>query len=278
MSERRSTVPNQRRIRSVSNALAALRVLAANPDGVGVTQLAIGLGIGKSSAHLLLATLAAEDFVSRAPDGRYVLGIGAFEVGTAAGGVAAPGGPLTQELRSLAEASSEAVSLAALSGSDAILVQRIESASMLRAEIQVGTRMPLHASASGKLLLSEMPRERALRLFPEATLPVLTSHSIRTRSELCMALDEIRERGYAWNSEEYVEGISGVAVGVRDSTGEVVLALSIAGPTHRFQPSEWVERTLDCAARMTGILCTLRPGTVWPTRLDVASGSEWAQG
>jgi DNA-binding IclR family transcriptional regulator len=266
MDENRSTMSNKpgRRIASVSNALRVLRALAAHPEGVGVTQLAQLIGVGKSSAHLLLVTLADQNFVVQSPDGRYELGLAAFEVGAAAGGVASPGGPLTPGLRELADKSGEAVSLAAASGADAIIVQRIESASVLRAEIRVGTRMPLHSSASGKFLLSAMPRQRVDRIYPSETLPQVTERSIRTKSALYAQLDEIRSLGYAWNEDEYTEGITGVATGVTDATGSVVFALSVAGPTHRFRPDDWIAETLRTADRMSHILRSFAAVTVAP--------------
>lgn len=263
-------MPNGRRIGSVSNALRVLRLLAASPEGIGVTELALRMGIGKSTAHLLLQTLAADDFVVQRPDARYQLGMGALEVGAAAGGVAATGGPLTEELHALADASSEAVSLAAASGQDAIIIQRVESASVLRAEIQVGTRMPLHASASGKLLLAQMPLERVLRLFPDEHLPGVTDHTLENRAELLDQLEEVRRRGYAWNDDEYTEGVSGVAAGVRDATGSTVFALSIAGPTHRFVPQQWIDELRASADRMTAVLLRLGPAVAYPAGCGVA--------
>lgn len=248
-----------RRIASVANALRVLRVLAEHPAGVGVTQLAGLIGVGKSTAHLLLATLGDQEFVVQSPDGRYQLGLAAFEVDAASRGVASSGGPLTPALRELADRSGEAVSLASAAGRDALIVQRIESASILRAEIRVGTRMPLHSSASGKYLLASMPDERVDRLYPEEQLPPVTAHSVRTKSALRAQLAEARSRGYARNDDEYTVGISGVATGVIDATGSAVFALSIAGPTHRFRPEDWIDDMFRTADRMSQVLRGLAP-------------------
>jgi DNA-binding IclR family transcriptional regulator len=259
-------MPNSepRKIASVINALRALRVLADHPDGIGVTQLAHAIGVGKSSAHLLLVTLLDQDFVVQSSSGRYRLGLAAFEVGAAAGGVAAPGGPLTPALRELADQSWEAVSLAAASGRDALIVQRVESASVLRAEIRVGTRMPLHSSASGKYLLASMPEERLDELFPEEDLPAVTPYTIRTKTLLREQLAEVRERGFARNDDEYTVGISGLATGVVDGTGAVAYALSIAGPTHRFRPDDWIEPMRATADAMSKVLRGLAPAVSLP--------------
>ena len=260
-----------RRIASVSNALRVLRVLAERPQGVGVTELAQLVGVGKSTAHLLLVTLADADFVGQGDDGRYRLGLGAFEVGAAAVEVAAPGGPLTPLLRDLADRSGEAVSLATDSGRDAIIVQRFESASVLRAEIRLGTRMPLHSSASGKYLLAWMPDERIDALFPGDELPAVTPHSIRSKQVLREQLVEVRRQKYARNDDEYTVGISGVATGVTDANGHVAFALSLAGPTHRFKCEDWIDDLTGTAAAMSEMLEGLAPPSVRAAR-KTASG------
>ena len=251
-----------RRIASVSNALRVLRVLSEHPQGVGVTELAQLVGIGKNTAHLLLVTLADDDFVQQAEDGRYRLGLAAFEVGTAAVEVAASGGPLTPLLRALADRSGEAVSLAIASGRDAIIVQRFESASVLRAEIRLGTRMPLHSSASGKYLLARMSDDRVDALFPGDELPAVTPHTIRSKTLLRIQLAEIRGQGCARNDDEYTLGISGVATGVTDANGEVAFALSLAGPTHRFRCDDWIQELTGTAAAMSEVLEGLAPRRV----------------
>ncbi len=251
-----------RRIASVGNALRALRALAEAPDGLGVTRLAKQIGIGKSSAHLLLATLADDNFVTQDQDGRYRLGLGAFEVGIMAGGIAAAGGPLTPLLQALADSCGEAVSLAQASGRDAIIVQRIESVSILRAEIQVGTRMPLHASASGKYLLAQLPRERLDALYPANQLPEVAPGTIRSKTALLRQLKAAREQGYARNDEEYTQGVSAVATGVVDANGVTAFALSIAGPTHRFQALDWVGELMNSAKAMSEVLEQLSPVAV----------------
>ena len=263
--------PTGRRIASVSNALQVLRVLAERPSGVGVTELAQLVGVGKSTAHLLLVTLADDNFVAQGEDGRYRLGLGAFEVGAAAVELAAPGGPLTPLLRGLADRSSEAVSLATHSGRDAIIVQRFESASVLRAEIRVGTRMPLHSSASGKYLLACMPDERIDVLFPEDELPAVTPHTIRSKQLLREQLAEIRRTTYARNDDEYTMGISGVATGVTDANGDVTFALSLAGPTHRFQCDDWIQELRHTAAGISEVLAGLAPRFALSTAPDRGS-------
>lgn len=244
---------NPRRVKSVSNALRLLAQLAGSPEGLGVSDLAARLDLGKSTVHLLLATLSDHGFVERQEAGNYRLGIAAFEIGTAVPESSRFGGALAAPMRRLADLSGESVSLAIHRGRDAIIVQRFESAAILRAEIRIGTRMPVHSCGSGKIFLAELTRDELDALFPTDTLPRVTRYTIRRKSALLRQLAEVKQHGYATNDEEYTDEVRGIATGVRDRQGRIVAALSIAGPIPRFRPSEWLDELTKAADRMSPI-------------------------
>lgn len=243
---------------TVTAALTVLRALADYPDGARITELAERFGLGKSTVHLLLASLVDQGFAERTADSRYRLGLTAFEVGSAVPDAARFGGALTGPMQRLADLSGEAVSLAIVRGREAIMVQRFETAYVLRAEIRVGTRMPLIGCASGKFLLAHMSDEAVDTLYPKEKLPRVTAHSVRTKTELRAMFPAIREHGYAVNENEYAEGIAGIATGVAGADGEYVAALSVAGPTNRFDGDRWVEPLRKAATAMSNILAGRR--------------------
>jgi IclR family acetate operon transcriptional repressor len=222
---------------------------------MGVSDLSQVLGFGKSTVHLLLRTLVGEGFVERAPNSsKYRLGLGAFEIGVAAVEQLGYGLKPTPLLERLADETTEAVSLAVLSGDSALLVQRFESSHILRADIRPGTRMPLHGSASGKILLTGMSDEDIDRLYPSDELPASASKTIRTKSRLKIELAGVREYGWATSIDEYADGVAATAAGVRDHAGRIVAALSLAGPTARFDVHRWVDRLLEVAAEVSKLL------------------------
>jgi DNA-binding IclR family transcriptional regulator len=251
--------------RTSSTAAAALRVLrmlAEYPGGARISDVAEFLGSGKSTAHLLLATLVEQGFAERTEESRYRLGITAFEVGSAVPEAVRFGGALVGPMQALADLSGEAVSLAIVRGRDAIIVQRFETRHILRAEIGIGTRMPLLSCASGKFLLAHMSDAEVDALYPDEDLPHVTRNSIRTRTRLRAMFPAIREQGYAVNEEEYAEGISGLGTGVRGPGGGYLAALSLAGPTSRFTVANWVDPLLSAAAEMDILLA----GSTAPAR------------
>jgi len=243
---------------TVATALRVLRLLAEHPDGMGITEVARALDMSKSKGHLMLATLLEQDFAERTADSRYRLGLTAFEVGSAVPDAARFGGDLIAPMRTLADLCGEAVSLAVPRNRDAIMIQRFETKHVLRAEIGVGTRMPLISCASGKFLLAHLPEDQVDSLYPDEVLPHVTVHSIRTKTQLKTTFPEIRRLGYALNDEEYAEGISGIATGVADGRARYVAALSVAGPSSRFRAEQWIEPLSEAAHTMTELLSSRR--------------------
>jgi DNA-binding IclR family transcriptional regulator len=239
---------------TVAAALRVLRLLAEHPAGMRISEVSRTMGMGKSTAHMLLSTLVEQDFVERTEGSVYRLGLTAFEVGSAVPDAARFGGVLIAPMQALADLSGEAISLAVVRGRDAMIIQRFETRHILRAEIGVGTRMPLLSCASGKFLLAQMPEEQVDVLYPEESLPRVTVNSVSTKTELKAMFPGIREAGYAVNDDEYAEGISGIGTGVADAGGDYVAALSIAGPTSRFRGDQWVEPLAEAAHKMSALL------------------------
>lgn len=254
----------ERTLSTVGNAIRALTVLA-DRGPLRLTVLAGELQLGKSTVHLLLQTLRDHGMVDYAPaTGTYSVGLRVFELGATAIEQGGYGARLVSPMEELARRCNESVSLGVLNAGSVLIVQRIESPEILRADIRPGTRMPLHASASGKALLATMPDAEVDRLLPESSLPAPTRMTHCHRDELFAEIGLIRERGYAKQTEEFVEGISAVATPVFASGGRSLAALSIADPSSRFDEANWSSLLL-LVARSMSELCGYR-----------TQGGEWA--
>ncbi len=230
----------QRRSRSVERALTLLLAVAQHREPIGVSDLARQTGLSKSTVHLSLQTMRQFGFVEQ-EDGsdRYLLGLQAAQLGAQALDVSPVVSWVAPGMRRLAERSGEAVSLGIRADRAVVFVKRYETAHRLGTSITVGSQMPMHASASGKCLLSGLPDGEIEELYPDDVLPSQSTNTIRARSALFDELAEVRKRGYAFNTDEFVDGISAAAIPVH--LGErVVAALSIAGPTTRFQAEDWL--------------------------------------
>jgi DNA-binding IclR family transcriptional regulator len=247
----------ERTLSTVGNAIRALTVLA-DRGPLRLTALAGELQLGKSTVHLLLQTLRDYGMVDYAPaTSTYSVGLRVFELGATAIEQGGFGARLVGPMEELARRCNESVSLGVLNAGSVLIVQRIESPEILRADIRPGTRMPFHASASGKALLATMADAEVDQLLPESLLPASTRMTHRLRDELFAEIRLIREQGYAKQTEEFVEGISAVATPVLAAGGRALAALSIAGPSSRFDEARWSADLLPAARHMSE-LCGYR--------------------
>lgn len=219
-------------IQSVTTALRVLQAFTHRERVLGVSELARRLGIGKSTAHRMLTTLAADGFIIQTSDGRYRLGMKLWELGNQV----VHGLELREvahgSVEALRQRTGEAVHIGVLDGTDVVYVDRFESESTQRLFTRLGTRMPAHATSSGKVLLAFGPQQHVERVCAGG-LVRLTARTITTRGGLHSALDRVRTQGYAESIEEAEKGVTSVGAPVFDFQGQVIAGLSVAGPSTR---------------------------------------------
>ena len=182
-------------VQSVDRALGILEVLARVGEA-GVTEIAGELGVHKSTAFRLVATLEAHRLVEQTVDrGRYRLGVGVLRLA----GATTARLDLVQEARpicrKLAADTGETVNIAVLSESSALYLDQVAGSSALQPHNWVGQHIPLHATSNGKVLLSGLDAAALDRLLP--TLPSYTPQTITRKAALRAELDRVREQGYA---------------------------------------------------------------------------------
>ncbi|MEU3980895.1 IclR family transcriptional regulator [Streptomyces sp. NPDC026672] len=223
-----------RRVKAVDHAVDVLQAIARASHPVGVSDLARRTGLSKASVHHLLATLESRRLVMRDEEtARYRLGWGLYELGTGVvrdvdlSRVARP------FLDKLAVQTGESVLLGILDDDSVLYLDRGEPPAGLRMVANAGRRGPLHATASGKALL-------AFAADPELVERVLsepqhryTKTTIVEPARLRQELAQVRQQGYATCWQEREVGLCSLAVTLRDYTGAVVGALTVAGPATR---------------------------------------------
>lgn len=215
-------------------ALRAIRLLKAfseqHPEQT-LVELQLAAKLSKTTAHRLLGALESEGLVERnAGTGDYRLGPGALALGA----VARSGGGLQERLRPVLEAlaaeSGETVTLEVETGGEMLIVEEVAGGHLISASANVGTRWPMHATSTGKILLASAPRLRSGLGFP---LRAYTPNTITTESAMDEELSRTQEQGFAVVIGELEEGYSAVAVPVHDPFGTLAGAVSIGGPSGR---------------------------------------------
>lgn len=237
---------------AVARAAAILRALGNGQPDASLTDLARELGLHKSTAHGILATLAAHDLVARdRATRRYRLGPAMVALGRAAGDRHNLGMLARPYLRRLCRLSGETVTLHLRDGGGSVILVSEESPHQLKVTAPPGHRMPPFAGAVAKVL--QAFAGSSIRRLP-ASLPAYTArtitHSMRFRQEL----ERVRRAGVAYDDMEYLPGVRAVSAPVREGTGEggeAVAALSIVGVAVRVSPDRLrrLARPLRSAAR-----------------------------
>ena len=205
----------------------------------GVTEVAEQLGIAKSSAHALLVSLAGVGLLSSTNQSRYRLGWRFLDLGETLKASLNLRGTALPLMRALVAQHRETVQLAILDRGRVLFVERLEGTHPVRfAGAPIGARWPAHASATGKVLLAVRPRGEVARIASVEGLRAMTPNTVTDLDRLHDELEQVRRAGYAYDVEESVPGVSGVAAPVRLERGMTVAALSIAVPTSRFRTHE----------------------------------------
>jgi DNA-binding IclR family transcriptional regulator len=219
-------------VQSVDRALTILSLLAERGD-LGVTEIAQGLGVHKSTAFRLVATLERHDIVSQTEDrGKYRLGVGVLRLA----GATRVRLDLVQESRpvttGLAAKVGETVNIVVLSGHEALYLDQVAGPSALQMHMWAGQRVPLHATSNGKVLLAfAVAGTSAVHL--QDPLTRFTDRTIATVAQLEAELDVVRARGYATAVDELERGLTAVAAPIYGIDGHVVASVSASGPSFR---------------------------------------------
>jgi IclR family KDG regulon transcriptional repressor len=226
--------PDRELLNSVRNAARVLRAFSAAGEELGITELSRRLGLGKSTVHRLVSTLAAERLLDRgtAP-GRYRLGLGLYERGTTVSEHVDLHQAALPVLTTLRHETGEMVHVAVLDGLEVVYVERLESYHMMPVFRQVGHRLPAHWTSSGKVLLAALPpADLAIRL-QDWKPTAVTKRTITDKQRLLAELHQVAQRGWATNIEEGHAGVMSVGAPIRGRDGRVIAAVSVVGDSAR---------------------------------------------
>ncbi len=246
-------VPETRRtLSSVQNAARLLKTFTSLDRELGVTELAHRLGLGKSTVHRLLATLAEEQLIEQDPvSGRYRLGLAVHELGAAASTATDLHAAALTPMSVLRARTGETVQIAVLDGREVVYVERLDSPNTLALFLEVGRRNDAHVTGTGKCLLSFLDEATLDRMLDGWELRAQTPSTITDPLALKKELARSRRRGYATNLHESEVGVISVAGPIRDGHNRVIASMSVAGPAERMEPV--MERTTQAVVEACAV-------------------------
>lgn len=198
-----------------------------------LTEVATRADLPTSTARRLIGELVTWGGLERLPDGRHFrIGIRLWRIGSLALQQRVLSEAALPFMQDLCEASQENVQLAVLDNGEALCIEKISSQRAVPTATRVGGRLPLHATAVGKVLLAASPPQFRRDLVA-AGLPVFTRHTIVQPGRLAATLAAVAKDGVAYSFEEMTLGAVSVAAPVHDRSGILQGALGIVTHSHR---------------------------------------------
>ncbi len=228
-----SGIPTNMRLLMVLEAVAKAGV-PLTPTEVNAT-----LGLPKPTVHRLFHTLETEGFLQRDLDGRsYAPGqrirrlsvnvLSSLRVRTARLAI----------LNRVAEEIGETCNIATPDRDAMVYLDRVETKWPLRIQLPVGTAVPFHCTASGKMYLSTLKSSHQDRYLASARLERRTPRTMVDPAALKREIEEIKVRGYSADDEEFMTGMTAVAVPIRDEQSRLLSTLSVHAPIQRVSLEE----------------------------------------
>jgi DNA-binding IclR family transcriptional regulator len=200
-------------------------------------ELARRLQAPRTTVFRLLSTLEQMGFVERTPDGRnYRLGMAVLRLGfeyLASLELTELGQPL---LARLCDDLRYACNLVVRDGRQIVYVAKVSPPALLSSAINVGARLPAHATVLGRILLEDLSLAELRALYPEDRLEIFSENTPRSVRELFEMVQSDRERGYVLGEGFFESSISTIAAPVRDHSGRVIAALGATIPSAHIAP------------------------------------------
>ncbi len=233
-----------------------LCAFSATDPRLSLRELSERVDLPKATVHRLAGSLVASGFLAHREDGRYSLGLKLSELGAAARAELDVVHVCSSAMDALAEATRETVLLAVADWASlelTIVASRV-SPQTLSVVPMTGQHQAMPPGAPGKALLLGLPPADAERFLKRLPLPALTSKTHTDRARLAEEIGEARSVGYAIAEDEYLDGVSGVAVPVMFEGGRPRAAIGVTGPSARM--AGHLEQIGRLALKLTA---TLRP-------------------
>lgn len=216
---------------SVKKAFKILHTIADSSSGLGVSELAKQLKIGKSTVHGITSSLEELGVLVRDPiDKRYNVGYTLLELGRKTYGKIEWREIARSPMERLMEKVGETIFLGIMNGDHITILDVVESHNEMKITSPPGTRLPLLAGATGRAFLSLLDAKKAREIVQKMGLVRYTPKSVTEQKQYLYEVEEARKRGYAIDDEEYLLGVRAVAAPIQ-LTSHSLAAIWVVGFT-----------------------------------------------
>lgn len=234
----------QGRNSSTVKSFAVLELLASAGLPLTITEIARGADLNKTTARRFTSTLCDLGYVQRMEDGGYRLTSRVLDLSSMYFRQRLLPNYAMPHLEKLCALTDTTVSLGMLEGTDVVYGARVSHREVLSVGFQIGQRLPAHATAIGKVLLSFLSDAEVSALYSSPELPVYTSRTITSVGSLVGAVGEVRRQGFAVCDEEYEPDVCAVSCPLTTIDGEFIAAINIAERVSGRSRTDFYQRVL----------------------------------
>jgi IclR family KDG regulon transcriptional repressor len=235
-------------LKTLDQALALLQAFTREKPNWGVRELAKQLDLNHSVVYRILATFQGHGFLQQDKETKkYKLGLAFMEYAALLREHLQLSDMIYPIMKRLSEETGESIFLTWLDSHEGVCIEIYESSQNIKYGLSIGSRTPLFAGASNKIIMAHLSPE----VQESIILKGLKSDSYKkamSRESILASLKKIRQEGWAYSVGDYSDSVFGIAVSLCNRKNDVIGSLTVAGPEYRM-PEENVAKTLNILKR-----------------------------
>lgn len=221
-------------VKSLARAMRVLECFSVQNPELGITEIAKMLGMQKSTIHNIVRTFEKDGYIVQNPRTyKYYLGYKILHLGYIVNHHMGLRDIFLPYMRQIAEDAHEVCYFGILNNGEVLYIEAVYPSSQQQTRNILGERAPLHCTGLGKAMLAYLPQEEIEQVIG-GEMKAYTSYTLCEPTVLRDHLEEIRLRGYSVDNMEHEFGVKCVAVPVFGANGQVMAAVSVSGPSPRF--------------------------------------------
>jgi DNA-binding IclR family transcriptional regulator len=221
-------------IKSVDHVINILNCFTPDKAELGISELTAQLNMHKSTVHHIVKSLCKQKVLVQTPTKKYRLGLKVLDWSRSVSPMSKLLQVASPFMKSLVTKTRETVHLAVLEQGEVYYLAKLHGKNAVRIETKIGGRLPAYCTALGKVQLAFQP-DKSLRAVLAKGLTPRTPNTITDVHTFLEEMKSIRQLGYAVDNEEYEVGLYCIAAPIRDAFGNVIAAVSVAGPEVRLR-------------------------------------------
>jgi DNA-binding IclR family transcriptional regulator len=221
---------------AVERALILLRYIVDHPEGLSIREVSREYGYSPATVQKLVSALNNQDFITQdQATERYHLGPEVVRLGLTAVERLEVRQVARPFLSTLSNETEETVFLAIARGDHVIYIDKVVSDRLIRMDAPLGVNRPFNCTSVGKVLLSGMPPDKVAELAVQGVFEHRTENSIVEIDAIQAELEQVHQRGWVLDNEEYALGAYCIGAPVYNHEGQIIAALTVSGPAERIK-------------------------------------------